>query len=102
MAFFSSTAATGVTAATQKDAEVADPPTDSVSSLAFSNQADYLAVGSWDNSVRFVEHVCDSLSLTLTRVLGARLRDWAWREKPGKGDVPAPGASPQCVLEPGE
>ncbi|KAJ7220118.1 WD40-repeat-containing domain protein [Mycena pura] len=55
MAFFSSTAATGVTAATPKDAEVADPPTDSVSSLAFSNQADYLAVGSWDNSVRVYE-----------------------------------------------
>ena len=34
-----------------KDIEVPQPPGDSISSLAFSNQADYLAVGSWDNSV---------------------------------------------------
>ncbi|KAF8235778.1 Poly(A)+ RNA export protein [Tricholoma matsutake] len=32
--------------------EIADPPTDSVSSISFSPQADFLAVGSWDNSVR--------------------------------------------------
>ncbi|KAF8896566.1 WD40-repeat-containing domain protein [Infundibulicybe gibba] len=38
-----------------KDIEVADPPTDSISSLSFSSQADYLAVGSWDNSVRIYE-----------------------------------------------
>ncbi|KAJ7650729.1 WD40-repeat-containing domain protein, partial [Roridomyces roridus] len=38
-----------------KDVEVADPPTDSISSLSFSNQADFLAVGSWDNSVRVYE-----------------------------------------------
>jgi len=36
----------------EKDVEMADPPTDSISSLSFSSQADYLAVGSWDNSVR--------------------------------------------------
>lgn len=36
-----------------KDIEMADPPTDSISSLSFSSQADYLAVGSWDNSVIF-------------------------------------------------
>ncbi|KAJ6468388.1 WD40-repeat-containing domain protein [Mycena sanguinolenta] len=39
----------------QKDIEVAEPPGDSISSLAFSNQADFLAVGSWDNSVRVYE-----------------------------------------------
>lgn len=38
-----------------KDIEMADPPTDSISSLSFSSQADYLAVGSWDNSVRIYE-----------------------------------------------
>ncbi|KAJ7039643.1 WD40-repeat-containing domain protein [Mycena alexandri] len=54
MAFFSSSSNTGVNAV-QKDIEVADPPGDSVSSLAFSNQADFLAVGSWDNSVRIYE-----------------------------------------------
>lgn len=36
----------------EKDLEVSDPPTDSISSLAFSSVADYLAVGSWDNNVR--------------------------------------------------
>ncbi|KAJ7056651.1 WD40-repeat-containing domain protein [Mycena amicta] len=55
MAFFSSTTSTGLTATAAKDIEVAEPPTDSISSLAFSNQADYLAVGSWDNSVRIYE-----------------------------------------------
>jgi len=38
-----------------KDIEVPQPPGDSISSLAFSNQADYLAVGSWDNSVRIYD-----------------------------------------------
>jgi hypothetical protein len=51
MAFFSSTTNTPAGPA-QKDVEVADPPTDSISTLAFSGQADFLAVGSWDNSVR--------------------------------------------------
>jgi mRNA export factor len=51
MAFFSSSNASGVNAV-QKDVEIADPPGDSISSLAFSKQADFLAVGSWDNSVR--------------------------------------------------
>jgi hypothetical protein len=48
MSFFAN-ASTSATA--EKDVEVADPPTDSISSLAFSPQADYLAVGSWDNNV---------------------------------------------------
>ncbi|TFL04159.1 WD40 repeat-like protein [Pterulicium gracile] len=47
--------ATSTTAAAEKDIEVADPPTDSISSVAFSPTADYLAVGSWDNSVRVYE-----------------------------------------------
>jgi mRNA export factor len=51
MSFFGT--ATSTTAApSEKDIEVADPPPDSVSTLAFSPQADYLAVGSWDNNVR--------------------------------------------------
>lgn len=54
MAFFSSSSNTGVNAV-QKDVEVADPPGDSISALAFSNQADFLAVGSWDNSVSLVQ-----------------------------------------------
>ncbi|KAJ7284577.1 WD40-repeat-containing domain protein [Mycena rebaudengoi] len=54
MAFFSSSSNAGVNPA-QKDVEVADPPGDSISSLSFSNQADFLAVASWDNSVRVYE-----------------------------------------------
>ena len=59
MAFFGNTTTTGVGGATgntsssaEKDIEVAEPPTDSISSISFSSQADYMAVGSWDNSVR--------------------------------------------------
>ncbi|KAJ7650571.1 WD40-repeat-containing domain protein [Roridomyces roridus] len=59
MAFFNSSTSTGLNsgaaAAAEKDVEMSDPPTDSISSLAFSGQADYLAVGSWDNSVRIYE-----------------------------------------------
>ncbi|KAL4268809.1 WD40/YVTN repeat-like-containing domain superfamily protein [Pleurotus pulmonarius] len=43
------------TAPAEKDVEVADPPSDSISSLSFSGQADYLAAGSWDNNVRIYE-----------------------------------------------
>lgn len=39
------------TANSAKDVEVADPPSDSISSLAFSSAGDYLAVGSWNNEV---------------------------------------------------
>ena len=57
MAFFGNTSTGGVgatanTPSTDKDIEVVDPPTDSISSISFSSQADYMAVGSWDNSVR--------------------------------------------------
>ncbi|KAF8583583.1 WD40 repeat-like protein [Ramaria rubella] len=38
-----------------KDIELADPLPDSVSSLAWSPQADFLAAGSWDNNVRIYE-----------------------------------------------
>jgi mRNA export factor len=51
MSFFGTA---GSTSAEPKDAELVDPPSDSISSLAFSSapQSDYLAVGSWDNQVR--------------------------------------------------
>lgn len=57
MAFFSNAGnpalggAANTSSAAEKDIEVVDPPADSISSLSFSSQADYLAVGSWDNSV---------------------------------------------------
>lgn len=56
MSFFgaaSSSTTANTAAAADKDIEVADPPTDSISSLSFSSQADYLAVASWDNNVGF-------------------------------------------------
>ncbi|KAI8059444.1 WD40-repeat-containing domain protein [Gongronella butleri] len=37
------------------DIEVTSPPTDGISALAFSSQADYLASSSWDNQVRVYE-----------------------------------------------
>lgn len=56
MSFFSSSSSNNLVnnaaAPAEKDIEVADPPTDSISSVAFSPTADYLAVGSWDNNVR--------------------------------------------------
>ncbi|KAI0087307.1 Poly(A)+ RNA export protein [Irpex rosettiformis] len=58
MSFFgaaSSSGAASTTAATDKDIEVGNPPGDSISSLAFSPQADYLSVGSWDNNVYIYE-----------------------------------------------
>ncbi|KAK7044135.1 RNA export factor gle2 [Paramarasmius palmivorus] len=55
MSFFGSATATPTTNNAEKDIEMSDPPTDSISSMAFSSQADYLAVGSWDNSVRIYE-----------------------------------------------
>ncbi|KAF4571494.1 hypothetical protein EYR36_008832 [Pleurotus pulmonarius] len=39
----------------QRDVEVPQPPSDSISSMSFSGRADYLAAGSWDNSVRIYE-----------------------------------------------
>ncbi|KAF8478795.1 WD40 repeat-like protein [Gautieria morchelliformis] len=40
---------------TAKDIEVVDPPPDSISSLSWSPQGDFLAAGSWDNNVRIYE-----------------------------------------------
>ncbi|BGP12634.1 RNA export factor gle2 [Rhodosporidiobolus nylandii] len=38
-----------------KDIELANPPTDGISSLAWSSAADFLAVASWSNEVRIYE-----------------------------------------------
>ncbi|KAH7913204.1 WD40-repeat-containing domain protein [Hygrophoropsis aurantiaca] len=56
MSFFGGgTTSTTTPAVADKDIEVPEPPADSISSLAFSSAADYLAVGSWDNNVRLYE-----------------------------------------------
>jgi mRNA export factor len=66
MAFFGNTTTTGgvgttgnTSSSAEKDIEVAEPPTDSISSISFSSQADYMAVGSWDNSVRSLKLLLD-------------------------------------------
>ena len=54
MSFFAAaSSSTPATAPAEKDIELSDPPNDSISALAFSPQADYIAVGSWNNEVRF-------------------------------------------------
>ncbi|TFK45799.1 WD40 repeat-like protein [Heliocybe sulcata] len=45
-----------------KDAEIAEPPADSISSLCFSPNADLLAVGSWDNYIRVYEVASNLMS----------------------------------------
>ncbi|EPQ54183.1 WD40 repeat-like protein [Gloeophyllum trabeum ATCC 11539] len=52
MAFYN---ASNLSSTAQRDVELADPPSDSISSLSFSPTGDYLAVGSWDNQVRVYE-----------------------------------------------
>lgn len=49
--------AISVDSISEKDVEfeVAGPPNDSISSLAFSNAGDFLAAGSWNNEVRIYE-----------------------------------------------
>jgi mRNA export factor len=53
MAFFGSAGSTSNAGLkpVEKDPELSNPPTDSVSALAWSPQADFLAAGSWDNNV---------------------------------------------------
>ena len=61
MSLFGSSPATAASSANptqgdiSKDVTVANPPEDSISDLAFSPVADYLAVSSWDKKVRIYE-----------------------------------------------
>ncbi|KAF8522895.1 Poly(A)+ RNA export protein [Hysterangium stoloniferum] len=59
MSFFSAASSSIANTSTQtaavKDVEVSDPPPDSISSLSWSPQADFLAAGSWDGNVRIYE-----------------------------------------------
>jgi len=58
MAFYGSqsqAAQAAVQTPAERDIEVANPPGDSISSIAFAPQADFLAAGSWDNNVRIYE-----------------------------------------------
>lgn len=54
----SSSSATSTVGDLKQDVALNDPPTDSISDLAFSpaaNTPDFLAVASWDNKVRVYE-----------------------------------------------
>ena len=100
--FTTASSSTAATPVADKDIEVADPPTDSISSLAFSPQADYLAVGSWDNNVSSPRRWC------CVRVVdgirghsGADIRSWSERTDAGEGNVWAPRPCVERVLEQG-
>ena len=88
MSFFAAPAATtttSTTASADKDVEMGDPPTDSISSMAFSPQADYLSVGSWDNSVcsRFLACAMACQVFTFDRFESTKLvREDNRRERP--------------------
>jgi WD40 repeat protein len=106
MSFFGgaagSSSSTVVPASTEKDIEVADPPTDSISSISFSSAADYLAVGSWDNNVnlQFAIPILFGFLLTCSGI-GPHLRGWSKWADTRKGDVLTPRASTKCLLEQG-
>lgn len=54
MALFGNTASNTV-GNPENDTVLSNPPEDSISDIAFSTQADYLSVASWDNKVRIYE-----------------------------------------------
>ena len=99
MSFFGAAGASTAPAPTaDKDIEVPEPPSDSISSLAFSSAADYLAVGSWDNNV-----ACPFFTSCkpLTRDTGPFVRGRRRRSDAGQGHVWSPGPRTQRLLEQG-
>lgn len=107
MSFFgnaagSSSSSTVAPASTEKDIEVADPPTDSISTISFSSAADYLAVGSWDNNVslQFTIPILFGSAL-ICNGIGPHLRGWSKWADTRKGDVLTSRASTKCLLEQG-
>lgn len=99
MSFFGTAATSTTPAATaDKDIEVPEPPSDSISSLSFSSAADYLAVGSWDNNVTRMSFIsCRSL----TRDSGSSVRGRRRWSDTGQGHVWPPRARTQRLLEQG-
>lgn len=83
----------------EKDIEVADPPPDSISCISFSPQAEYLAVGSWDNNVR--NPVFLSRSLCSRRVPGSYLRSRRKWPDTGESNDHTPGSCSRRLLEQG-
>jgi mRNA export factor len=52
---FGTSSSTPTTGDLKNDVQVKDPPEDSISDIAFSPQAEYLAASSWDGKVRIYE-----------------------------------------------
>ena len=106
MSFFSSSSSSTAVGSTtgEKDIEVADPPSDSVSSLAFSPQADYLAVGSWDNNVCILFLLVDLLLAVYIGYIdiGSNLRGGEQWSDPRQSHVYPPRTRAECLLEQGE
>jgi len=100
--FFGASTSTAAPQA-DKDIEVADPPPDSISSVAFSPQADYLAVGSWDNNViSHQKHSIFALCMPTNPLqLGSDLRGWHKWTDTREGDVSSPGSCVERLLEQG-
>lgn len=73
MSLFKSATSTSLVPPELPDVEVANPPSDSVSSLAFSSAANFLAAGSWDNNVRTAGALCSEAEVV--SVIGTNLRD---------------------------
>jgi WD40 repeat protein len=63
-------------AAPDKDIEVAQPPSDSISALSFSPQAEFLAVSSWDNNVGELVEVAQDAPLTGIRLAYSASMEW--------------------------
>ena len=105
MSFFNpstSSSLAGANTVAEKDIEVSDPPSDSISSLAFSPTADYLAVGSWDNNVGQLASFDSSQALSTVLLLGSYLRSRRERADPRQSHVSPPRASIECMLEQGK
>ena len=103
MSFFQTPQTNSIaTTSMNTDVEIADPPTDSISSMAFSPQADYLSVASWDNSVRSYRNIFSFGRFILFYILtGSHLRDFCRRTIARKGVVPTPGTCVKRLLEQG-
>lgn len=50
-------AASATTQSTNKDIEVAQPPSDTISCIRFSPTANFLVASSWDNNVGFFNYI---------------------------------------------
>ena len=103
MSFFNPGTTSTATATEPKDVEVADPPADSISSLAFSSAGEYLAVGSWDNNVRVYYCTFSVMPYLYLYLIGSYLRSKSTRwSNTRKSNVPTPSTCARSLLEQGK